>query len=305
MAYRKAWEVAWRRERNAGLPGRYVPADGARERLQQLRDAHVPIRALARGTGLSSAAIEGILNGDRNYVQRRTAECVDRLSLSTVYGEQAKGHVPRIGAQRRIQALMSIGWTHEALAAAGAPGTARVLSAQGHLMTATRWREVRDVYDQLSMTSGPSALTRGWSRSLGYAPPLAWDDETIDDPTAAPQGAGEKDNSDERVVDLVAVRRVVEGGSPEGVALTRVERLIATRMLAAAGASDAEIAERVGVSSRTVLRARKAAEIPPGRPRSQETTRTKWAEAAAASRSGVRRPEPHSPIADRTVGLPR
>ena len=53
MVYDKAWNVAYRRDRDAGRP-RYVDAAPVRVRLQRLVDAHVPVRALGRVTGLSA-----------------------------------------------------------------------------------------------------------------------------------------------------------------------------------------------------------------------------------------------------------
>ncbi|WP_404351866.1 helix-turn-helix domain-containing protein [Phycicoccus jejuensis] len=306
MMYRKAWEVSWRRERAAGAPGRYVPAEPSMERLARLRDAHVPLRALARGTGLSATAIRSILDGEHTHVQRRTAARVANLSLARVYGEQARGHVPRIGAQRRIQALMALGWPHEAIAAAGAQNTSNVLNSGGHLMTAARWREVRDVYERLSMTPGPSPETRGWARSLGYAPPLAWDEDAIDDPTAEPQGTERGGGQAGPLVDSVAVSRAVEGGHPQGIELSRPERLMATRRLAAAGASDSEIADRLGVSTRTVLRIRDAEQIPAGRPHAASGDATvEWAAAGGATRNPRRLPDHPSLAGQRAMARTR
>ena len=127
-----------------------------------------------------------ILDGDQPRVQRATAARVARLSPGDVYANQSTGHVPRVGAARRVQALLAMGWPHHALGAAGIVNSAQIIGASGDLITVQRWRQVRDVYDRLSMTPGPSPETRGWAAKLGYPPPLAWDEEGIDDPTAMP-----------------------------------------------------------------------------------------------------------------------
>ena len=288
MAYRKVWEVAYQRDRAAGRM-RYTDAGPTRARLARLLKAHVPVRALARATGLSDTGVRAILDGSRAHVQRATAERVAGLSLQRVYSAQATGHVPRVGAVRRVQALLAMGWSHHELAAAGAGNTPRLLTCDGDLVRVQRWRQVRDVYDRLCMTPGPSPQTRGWAKALGYAPPLAWDEASIDDPGARPQGDANT-GPGARVIDLVAVRRTVDnpGVSPP---LNRAERTMAVRALAAAGASDPQIADRLGVSDRTVLRWRQREQMPAGRPapRTPPAGGVEWAEVAAAS---VRRPTP-------------
>ena len=169
MVYDKAWNVAYRRDRDAGRP-RYVDAAPVRVRLQGLVDAHVPVRALGRVTGLSATTVRKILDGDQPRVQRATAARVARLSPGDVYANQSTGHVPRVGAARRVQALLAMGWPHHALGAAGIVNSAQIIGASGDLITVQRWRQVRDVYDRLSMTPGPSPETRGWAARLGYAP---------------------------------------------------------------------------------------------------------------------------------------
>ena len=186
MVYDKAWNVAYRRDRDAGRR-RYVAAAPVQAKLRRLVNAQVPLRTLGRVTGLSPTTVRKILDGEQVSVQRATAARVSRMCPQDVYLAQSTGHVPRIGAVRRVQALLAMGWPHHALGAAGIANSAQIIGATGDLITVQRWRQVRDVYDRLSMTPGPSPETRGWAAKLGYPPPLAWDEETIDDPSATPQ----------------------------------------------------------------------------------------------------------------------
>ena len=273
MVYDKAWNVAYRRDRDAGRR-RYVDAAPTRERLQSLVDASVPVRTVARVAGLSATTISTILDGTQARVQRATAQRVHHLSVAGVYASVSTGHVPRVGATRRVQALLALGWPHHHLGAAGISNSAQIVGAPGDLITVRRWRQVRDVYDALSMTPGPSPETRGWAAKLGYAPPLAWDEDTIDDPDAAPDRAGSStDHDDGAVVDAVAVARAA--AAPwHAVALTAAEARAVVAVMAAAGASDAVIATHVQVSDRTVLRWRTRDAIPPGQPRTGPHART-------------------------------
>jgi len=280
MVYRKAWEVAYQRDRAAGR-ARYVDAEPTRARLAELAAAHVPIRALARAAALSDTGVKAILDGSRTHVQQLTAARVAKTSLRGICAEQHSGHVPRVGAVRRVQALMAMGWSHQELDRAGVPNTARLLTGTGNLVTIQRWREISELYDRLSMTPGPSPQTRGWAKTLGYAPPLAWDEDTIDDPRAQPHGKDEE-HSPGQVIDMVAIRRTLDEPGTNA-ALTPQEQVIAMRAMAARGRSDAHIGERLGVSDRTVLRWRHRDGIPAQTPDSD----LDWSVAAAATRGSA------------------
>lgn len=278
MVYDKAWNVAYRRDRDAGRP-RYVDAAPVRVRLQGLVDAHVPVRALGRVTGLSATTVRKILDGNQPHVQRATAARVAGLSPGDVYANQSTGHVPRVGAARRVQALLAMGWPHQMLGAAGIVNSAQIIGASGDLITVQRWRQVRDVYDRLSMTPGPSPETRGWAAKLGYAPPLAWDEEGIDDPSVTPGHDATAPGREDCVVDEVAVARAAASVGA-AASLTATERTAVVRVMASRGASDTQIAEHLGVVDRTILRWRTQQQIPAGRPRGSIVTDS-WVDAEA------------------------
>jgi hypothetical protein len=149
------------------------------------------------------------------------------------------------GTTRRIHALMAIGWSAADQAqAAGWPHPNFVLNicARQSVRRATA-RKVAAMYDLLSMTPGPNERTRKYAKRVGYLPPLAWDDETIDDPNALPMT--------ERAVDVdeVAVQRALSGDRTE---LTREELIAAIFQAHDMGLSDPEIAARLGLKGNTV-----------------------------------------------------
>lgn len=283
MVYRKAWEVAYQRDRAAGRP-RYVDVEPTRVRLARLTDAGAPRRAVARATGLSDTAVQAILRGDRRQVQRATAERVAKVSLQQLYSRQPTGHVPRVGAVRRVQALMALGWSHQDLAAAGAANTPGLLNRPGHLVTVARWREIREVYDRLSMTPGPSSVTRSRAASCGYVPPLAWGEEDIDDPTAKAQGTPDRQGTKRPATDIdpVVVARAVLG--PACPQLTPAERTQVLTAMFAAGASDGEIGTRLGVTGARVWQLRHLHGITHTPPRAGTEMAALWAAATAISR---------------------
>lgn len=263
--YDKVWEVGYARDRAQGRR-RYVASDDTRARLQELVRMHIPLRALADVTGLSDTTLTSILEGRHGQIQGRTAHLVTSATITDVY-QLAGGHVPSIGAVRRVEALFAIGWRKSDLLALGMP-PAQLVTRPRHLISADGWRQVREIYNRLSMTPGTSSTTRNRAARRGYAPPLAWDEETIDDPRAEPE-VGDRV---ERAVDPIAVARAVSAVRPVGgagsrdtrIPLTHDEGVAVARTLTARGASDREIASVLGVSSRTVGRLRLRYEIPSG-----------------------------------------
>ena len=102
--------------------------------------------------------------------------------------------IPRtasIGVTRRLRALNALGYSQQDLAdrlGAHYSWICKLMSngrAQVNPDTVTR---IADLYNQLSMTPGSSERARRAARIKGWAPPLAWDDDTIDDPHAQPDG---------------------------------------------------------------------------------------------------------------------
>lgn len=260
MSYRnKADGVAYQRDRAHGR-ARYVDAEPVRRKLRQLLDSDVPVRALSRSSGLSAPAIHAIANGDRTHVQRKTAKQIAQLRLADIFEQQQSGLVPKVGAVRRLHALMAMGWTKDLLTEAGATSLPRVLSGAGNLITLAKWREIKAVYDQLSMTPGPSPQTKRRSLRRGYAPPLAWDDGTIDNRYSRPQTA-ESLPAGTDMIDMVAVDRAI-ARTGAAATLTPAERLEVVRAMAAAGASDPQIAQHLNVVDRTILRIRQRQGIP-------------------------------------------
>jgi hypothetical protein len=97
--------------------------------------------------------------------------------------------VPASGTQRRIRALMAIGWTSADIATRAGWGTPQavteLLAVRRTVFVATA-ATIAAIYDDLCMTPGPSEKNRRDAQRKGWPPPLAWDD--IDDPDEAPHG---------------------------------------------------------------------------------------------------------------------
>lgn len=113
--------------------------------------------------------------------------------------------IPAVGAKRRLEALMALGWSSHAIATrAGLPHRNhvwRILNGQNGKPTVWIQRStdewVRKVYAELSMTVPQGRYvkrTRDYAADRGYAKPLAWDDASIDDPNAEPYMGSERGN---------------------------------------------------------------------------------------------------------------
>lgn len=96
--------------------------------------------------------------------------------------------VPAVGVYRRARAMMRLGWTRESLGRTRAEwATLRaVLDGRQHRVKAGFHRHIQRLYDERSMTLGPHAGNRTRFAREGYPPPLAWSDDSIDDPSAVP-----------------------------------------------------------------------------------------------------------------------
>lgn len=160
--------------------------------------------------------------------------------------------IPALGAQRRIQALMRLGWMATDIAEEAGWGrdhdnyVRRIL--KGQKGKPTRWLEratdatIRDVYERLSMRlpemNQYRARTRAKAEAAGWPPPLAWDD--IDtDPTPL-VGRDQRSRYD---IDHAVVERVLAG---ENLPTTKAERDEITRRWAARGEPVNELERRFG-----------------------------------------------------------
>ena len=80
---------------------------------------------------------------------------------------------------------------------------AKLLNNPRRRVNRDTYQAVADLYDRLSMTPGPSQEARDRAKRKGWRPPLAWDDDSIEDPEAKPD-RGEKRHADwgERFLEL-------------------------------------------------------------------------------------------------------
>lgn len=183
-----------------------VDGDVVRAHLRELMAAGMGWKRIAVVAGVGSSTVYPILHGKyadnplhpehrppRKQVRREVAH-----KLLTVRVELADGAlVDGAGSRRRLQALVTIGWSQTRLAkmlGVTVTNLGKVIHGGGQLRKSTV-DAVHQLYEQ-HWSSGPTPASRfeqaGITRAVavatqhGWVPPLAWDDDTIDDPFAAP-----------------------------------------------------------------------------------------------------------------------
>lgn len=147
--------------------------------------------------------------------------------IRALYGDLS---VPPIGSVRRVQALMTLGWSMTQIAdRVGMDQKQLWLTTRQTVVRRTTAARIATVYDALSDTEAPRVTksqrisvgkTLAHATRNGYAPPVAWDDN-IDDLTAEPYAEDEAGEVDEAVVERLLSLRNVPSTRPEKVEAMR------------------------------------------------------------------------------------
>ncbi len=213
----------------------YVDAAPARAHVLELMAAGMGWKRVADVAGVTRSIVSRLLYGKaENGLKpqpRIRAERAEKI-LAVRYSPAPTSKVDATGTHRRLQALGALGWSGARLAARLGLSRANYGAMMGTpRVTARRAADVVRLYDELWQTPPPedtvrdrqaATRTRRHAAAAGWVPPLAWDDDTIDDPAARPAGV-------------------------DGVQASRRDRLIAdVEELLADGATVAAACERLG-----------------------------------------------------------
>jgi hypothetical protein len=235
-----------------------------RAHIQRLQK-HMTLSGIAATVGSSASHLRKIMAGTHPTMRPDLAARILAVSATTQIGTH---WVAGIGAQRRIQALAAIGYSFERIATLSDGChklNVRAIAYEERDWISSDYNEsIKAVFDQLCMT--PYAPRNGHERAgvtrimkrataSGWAPPLAWDDETIDDPAAKPVGlTGRYIVGD--YIDEAAVLRRMAG---DRVTLTKDERIEVVRRLRAAQWTFGQIEEHTGLNVDRYIAREKAA----------------------------------------------
>jgi predicted transcriptional regulator len=240
--------VRWLNRQHAYGRPRYVDAEPARTHVRALMAAGLGWQRVAKLAGVPNGSVSKLLYGDqtRGMASSQLVRPVTERKLLAVTADPANvaahRRVPALGAHRRLRALVAVGYSQSRLAAELSVGRenfgAVMRSEEVHAATD---RAVGRLYERLWNTPPPqttpfemAAVTRArrYAAERGWPPPMAWDDESLDDPDGMPQ----------------------TGGPPTGRANRRVEP-DEVRWLESFGTSRELVAGRLGVTPAAVERA--------------------------------------------------
>lgn len=182
------WEIQWQMDRHRGIK-RFRSTDTVKAHIQWLQDQGFSSTAIAKAAGVDRGTVLNAMSGKNKLITLKTEKKILAVTPEAIYGRTDRaGYVPAVGAVRRIQALVTMGWRYKDLNARCGIRTEKVGDGTG-LMFREHHEKIRKLYDELWDQQGPAtkanvtkALNKGWHK------PMAWDDDTIDDPNAEPFG---------------------------------------------------------------------------------------------------------------------
>jgi len=202
-AYDPVYHKRWRVERARGMKRTTSPAR-AEAHVRALVAAGMSLRGIADASGTTPTVISHLNRGMKTRLTVRVEEKILAARAADVFNRPNRdGFVPNIGARRRVQALLAIGWRHTDLTPLAGFNTGTMNHQAGDWISRTKHDAMKRVYDQLWNQPGPAGASgRARVVKAGYAPPLAWDDDTIDDPTAIPAGIVDANKTAGRIEDI-------------------------------------------------------------------------------------------------------
>ena len=236
----------------------YVDAGPARAHVLSLREQGMGPKRISAVSGIAHGVLAKLVYGDKargSPPSRRVRRETEAKILAVELDLGATVVVDGTGTYRRLQALVARGWSQSKLAqqlGIDPTNIGPIVYGLRPPQVATV-RAVRSLYERLWDKPPPESThrdkiaasrARRQAEKHGWVPPLAWDDDAIDDPTATAEILEDADP----VVDQVLIDRAIAG---EQVNLSRTEKLEAVRRLALWGKGASAISRRLHLSGST------------------------------------------------------
>lgn len=210
----------------AGLTEKTVPADTAREHVNNIRAAGVAVHAIASRAGVGLSVVSHVSTGRRRRITPTTEAALLGVTVEKTPPPPPGKHIDSTGTHRRLQALVREGWTLEYLS--GRLNATR--SYASSMLTRAKITvgladKVDALYRELIAQTPPDGYgnRRAVARAVrsGWHGPDAWIDVDIDDPGAAPDTSTAPDEPGWAVAELAHLHAL--GESPT-VALAAIGR---------------------------------------------------------------------------------
>jgi len=251
------YDLEMSRQKAYGRWNGLVDAEPARQHVRALMAQGMGWKRIAAASSVPTGTLWKLLYGkpgrNSNSVPSKRIQPATERRLMAVRLDLADGaRIDSTGAARRIQALVALGWSLSKIAARlGILRSNFTDLAQGRThITVAHDKAVRALYAEWSMQLPPQTewrdkiaanRARNYARTLRWLPPLAWDDDTIDDPAATPGTAAEAQD-----LDQAAIYRRMHGD--KSVRLSVAEKADLVRQMVAQGIPKNEIERRTGVN---------------------------------------------------------
>lgn len=223
-------------------------APQVRRHVRSLRAAGMTVGEIADLAGVSYNCVSRVANNAK-LVAPVTADSILGVTVGMHRPSMSpRKQIPALGTQRRLQALVYMGWpTDELMRRIGSnPAYTRIFTAR--LVMQEKAEAVRRLYDELWDKPGPDtpagrrAALR--ARRNGWHGPLSWDNP--DDMTETPKATVD---TDEVFVDDIKVERVLRG---ERHQLNRDEKAALVVIAHRRRWSDSRIAETAHMAEKTI-----------------------------------------------------
>jgi hypothetical protein len=179
---------------------------------------HMSMSAIENASGVARSTMGRIRRGEVKAVHPSVAKRILAIRAGEPCGTS---WVSAVGARRRVQALQCLGWSMprivDEVGGYGRQNLKLLIDGERLWITSNVNERIKVAYDRLSMSlptptdhHDVAAATKARNRAArnGWAPPLAWDDDKIDDPNATPylgaQTLTPSQRHAENVADLLA-----------------------------------------------------------------------------------------------------
>lgn len=257
------FRVSKRYRHEARLNGGRTTVDPApvRAHLEHLQ-TRMSLSAIADVAGSSASHLQKIMEGAHPAMLRGLAARIMAVTLDTPIGTH---WVDATGSRRRIQALAVIGYSFERVAlmvgTCGPFNLREIAYGKRSRIRFDNEQRIKAVYERIIRTGKPYTPSTSCERqgavrimkrakASGWVSALAWDDDTINDPTARPVGmitaAWEPAGNDD-----ARIERRINGDRT--VRLHRGESVEVVRRMLAAGHTQADIRRLTGLKPERYL----------------------------------------------------
>lgn len=263
----------------------YVDADPVRDHVNALRDAGMGYKRIGQIAGVSGSTMTKLLfghyapgpggrngrgellRGPAKRVRKDTAEKILAVQLELA----SKAIIDGADTARRLQALMSIGWSAAKLGhrLGILPSNMTPLLWGQRPVTVETAKAVHALYVELADTAPPesehrdkiaAARARNYARTNGWVPPLRINGRLVVGQAVPTEVDTDDEPESLTELDEAAINRRMTG--EHSVKVTRAERLELVRRLHAQGLSDGQIAVRTGIHKDQVYRDRSGLGLP-------------------------------------------